>query len=57
MKTFTILAFTVLSVFVSCNVKSENGFPFNIIPKEGKGIIKTKQFLMNFQDQLDVQVK
>lgn len=53
MKTFAILAFTALSISISCNVKSDNGFSFdliNIIPKEGKGPITQKEYKMNFDE-------
>lgn len=50
MKTFTIIAFMVLSIFVSCNMGAENGFSFGSIPKEGKAPITQKEYKMNFNE-------
>lgn len=45
-----LLSATMISLLISCNIKSDNGFPGNIITKEGKGIIKTKQFELSFDE-------
>ena len=50
MKTSFIFACTTLVLFTSCNIKSDNGFPLNFGTKEGNGIIKTQQFMMNFDE-------
>lgn len=43
-----LIVTTAVSAFLlSCTMKSDNGFPTNLVQKEGKGIIKTKQFVMN----------
>ena len=49
MKTLAVLAFSSILLF-SCNIKSDNGFPINFIPKEGKGPIKNKEFKMDFDE-------
>ncbi len=49
MKTL-ITALAVLSLSASCNVKSDNGFPLNIIPKQGTGAITQKEYKMNFDE-------
>jgi hypothetical protein len=48
MKTLAISTFTALSILLSCNIKSEYGFPLNIAPKEGKGTNSEKEYKMNF---------
>lgn len=48
MKTLLISSFAIILSFGACNIKSENGFPGNIMSKEGTGIIKTKEFKMEF---------
>lgn len=49
LKTLTLTA-AMATFLLSCNVKSENGFPGNIMTKEGKGIIKTKEYKMDFDE-------
>lgn len=55
MKTFPILAVTVLAISLSCNAKSDNGFSFNINQKEGKGPVTNKEFKMDFDEIKVVQ--
>lgn len=50
MKTLSISILSTFLLFTSCNVKSDGGFPFNITPKEGSGIIKNKTFNMSFDE-------
>ena len=50
MKTFTISIFSAFMMLSSCNVKSDNGFPFNITPKVGTGMIKNKEYKMSFDE-------
>lgn len=49
MKTLLITT-AVSAILLSCNVKSENGFPLNILPKEGTGIVKNREYKMNFDE-------
>ena len=49
MKTLIITA-AVSAMLLSCTMKSDPIFPVNFSPKEGKGIIKTKQFEMSFDE-------
>ncbi|KMQ71025.1 head GIN domain-containing protein [Chryseobacterium koreense] len=49
MKTLPLLAICAAS-FLSCNIKSDGGFPLNIIPKEGKGPITEKEYKMDFDE-------
>lgn len=41
---------TIASLLVSCNIKTDNGFPTNFMTKDGKGIIKTKQYQLSFDE-------
>lgn len=50
MKILSISIFSAFLLLTSCNVKSDGGFPFNITPKEGNGIIKNKEFIMSFDE-------
>lgn len=50
MKTLSIYAFSASMLLFSCNIKSDNGFPFNVLPKEGTGAIKNKEFKMSFDE-------
>ncbi|UOE40585.1 DUF2807 domain-containing protein [Chryseobacterium suipulveris] len=52
MKTIGLIAVSALSL-LACNIKSESGFPLNIVPKEGSGTIVQKEFEMDF-DQIKV---
>lgn len=49
MKTLFITA-AVSATMLSCSMKSDQVFPVNFTAKEGKGIIKTKQFEINFDE-------
>lgn len=44
------LTAAMTSFLLSCNVKSDNGFPGNMVSKEGTGTIKTKEFKMSFDE-------
>ena len=50
MKTLSISILSAFLLLSSCNVKSDGGFPFNMTPKEGTGIIKSKTFNMSFDE-------
>ncbi|KIA89676.1 head GIN domain-containing protein [Kaistella jeonii] len=50
MKTLTISMLSAFLTLSSCNIKTDNGFPFNITTKEGKGIIKNKEYKMSFDE-------
>lgn len=50
MKTLSISILSAFLLLTSCNIKSENGFPFNLTPKEGTGIIKNKEYKMSFDE-------
>lgn len=50
MKTLSISILSAFFLFTSCNVKSDSGFPFSIMPKEGTGIIKNKEYKMEFDE-------
>ena len=50
MKTLFISIFATFLALTSCNVNSDSGFPFNIKQKEGTGIIKSKEFMMSFDE-------
>lgn len=50
MKTLSIYALSASMLLLSCNIKSDNGFPFNVMPKEGTGIIKNKEVKMSFDE-------
>ena len=50
MKSPLIYACISLLFVSSCNIKTDNGFPFNIIPKEGTGIIKNKTYNFTFDE-------
>lgn len=45
-----IVITAVSALLLSCTMKSDNGFPTNLVQKEGKGIIKTKQLVMNIDE-------
>ncbi|WP_027376724.1 head GIN domain-containing protein [Kaistella palustris] len=45
-----LLTAAATALLLSCNVKSDNGFSFNLTPKEGSGPVKTKQFKMDFDE-------
>ena len=45
-----ILSTAISAIFLSCNMKSDINFPSNIIQKQGKGIIKNKEFVMSFDE-------
>ena len=45
-----LLTMLAMGTLISCNVKSDNGFPFNINPKVGTGIIKNKEYKMSFDE-------
>lgn len=49
MKTL-LYSFFALSFALSCNVKSDTGFGFNIIQKTGKGPLQTKNFPGDFDE-------
>ncbi len=49
MKSLLISA-SVAFILMSCNIKSDNGISFNMAPKEGKGIIKTQEFVKDFDE-------
>ncbi len=49
MKSLLISA-SVAIFLMSCGKKSDNGISFNISPKEGKGIIKTQEFVKDFDE-------
>ena len=49
MKTL-ILSSAAAALLLSCNLKSENVFSSSLVAKEGKGTIKTKQFVMNIDE-------
>lgn len=49
MKTLSISILTAFLLLSSCNIKSENGF-MNIIPKEGSGIVKNKEYNFSFDE-------
>lgn len=50
MKTFTTYALASLLLLISCNVKSENGFSINLIPKEGTGQLTKREYKMSFDE-------
>lgn len=50
MKTFSISILSAFLLLSSCNVKSDGGFPFNMTPKEGTGIIKSKTYNLSFDE-------
>ncbi|KIA84234.1 hypothetical protein OA84_01430 [Kaistella solincola] len=50
MKKSLIFACCAVLFFNSCSIKSDNGFPLNFQVKEGKGIIKNKEFEGNFDE-------
>lgn len=50
MKTFSILTAVILGISISCNAKSDSGFPFNLQQKEGKGPVTEKVYKMNFDE-------
>ena len=50
MKTLTISVLAVFLLLSSCNIKSDNGFPYNVTPKAGTGIIKNKEYKMSFDE-------
>lgn len=50
MKTPLISACLSLLLVSSCNIKTDSGFPFNISPKEGTGIIKNKTYNFTFDE-------
>lgn len=50
MKTLPISIFSSFLLLASCNVKSDSGFPFSVLPKEGTGIIKNKEYKMSFDE-------
>ncbi|WHF51200.1 head GIN domain-containing protein [Chryseobacterium gotjawalense] len=50
MKTISISVLAAFLTLSSCNIKSENGFPFNLTPKEGTGILKTQEYKMSFDE-------
>ena len=50
MKTFSISVLSAFLLLTSCNIKSDSGFPFNINPKVGKGIVKNKEYKMSFDE-------
>lgn len=49
MKTL-LLAAIFSAALLSCNLKPDTVFSVNFTPKEGKGIIKTQEFNMNFDE-------
>ena len=49
MKNFLLSALAT-SILLSCNVKSDNGFPLNFTPKEGTGIVKNKEYKLSFDE-------
>ena len=55
MKVLSISMLSLFLFFSSCNTKSDNGFPFNLAPKVGNGIIKNKEFKMSFDEIKVVQ--
>ena len=50
MKTLTISVLAAFLLLSSCNIKSDNGFPYNVTPKVGTGIIKNKEYKMSFDE-------
>ena len=50
MKTLTISVLAAFLLLSSCNIKSDNGFPYNVTPKAGTGIIKNKEYKMSFDE-------
>ncbi len=48
--TISILSAFLFFSLTCCNVKSDNGFPFNFTPKVGTGIIKNKEYKMSFNE-------
>ncbi len=50
MKTFTISALTAVMALTSCNITTDNGFPFSLTSKEGTGVIKNKVYNLSFDE-------
>ena len=50
MKTLSISVLSAFFLLTNCNVKSDSGFPFNMTPKEGTGIIKNKEYNFSFDE-------
>ena len=49
MKSLLISA-SVAFILLACDKKSDNGISFNFAPKEGQGIIKTQEFVKDFDE-------
>lgn len=50
MKTITISALAAVLFLTSCNVTTDNAFPFNITSKEGKGVVKNRVYNISFDE-------
>lgn len=50
MRTLSISALATLLVLSSCNITTDNGFPVNLIQKEGTGMIKNKVYTITFDE-------
>ncbi|QOW11563.1 DUF2807 domain-containing protein [Kaistella flava (ex Peng et al. 2021)] len=50
MKTLYISAFAAALFLTSCNATTDNGFSFNIMPKEGNGALTDREYKMNFDE-------
>lgn len=50
MRALSISALAAVLFLTSCNVTTDNGFPFNLTPKEGNGVVKNKVYNMSFDE-------
>jgi hypothetical protein len=50
MKTLTISVLSLFLTLSSCNVKSDNGFPFIGTAKQGNGMVKNKVYTLSFDE-------